>query len=224
MYRTLLTIPAWFLLVGCFEGDKNTLEDGPYCEDTPTVVGLDEVTALGFSGADLLLLAEGEHAETLTWAETGATTPVAVGVAYAEGEVRFVDSVAVYPEGDGETPAIGVECFARVEVDVTLTIATEDGALDESFALSLGSQDGLTTTAWYSFDHEELNGSYEFTLMDPSEYDSVQHGLSVSFEEGASRGEITAQAEGCDDDCSGDECTCWASIDTVAYWESEEPE
>jgi hypothetical protein len=60
--------------------------------------------------------------------------------------------------------------------------------------------------------------------MDPSEYDSVQHGLSVSFEEGASRGEITAQAEGCDDDCSGDECTCWASIDTVAYWESEEPE
>ena len=224
MHRTLLTIPAWILLVGCFEGDKNTLEDGPYCEDSPTVITLEEATALGFSGADLLLLAEGEHTETLVWAETEATTPLAVGVSYDAGEVRYIDSVAVYPEGDGDTPAIGVECFARVEVDVTISLATEDGAFDESFDLALSSEDGVHASAGLSFDHGDLAGSYEFTLMDPSEYDDVSHSLRVTFDEAGCSGELTAQAEGCDDACEGDECTCWASMDTIATWPAEDLE
>jgi hypothetical protein len=222
MHRTLLTIPAWILLVGCFDGDKNALEDGPYCEDTPTVVALEELTELGLSGADLLLLAEGEHAEVLTWAETGTTTPVAVTVAFTEGEVRFVDSEAVYPEGDEPTTAIGVECEDYVEVDVSLAITTEDGALDEAYELALRSYDGATVSASVSFDHAEMIGSYELTLMDPSEYDSVEHGLDVAFDEAGSSGELIVMAEGCDDDCSGDECACWASMDTVASWPAED--
>ena len=218
MHRTLLTIPAWLLITGCFQGDKNDLEDGPYCENTATVLALDEASALGFSGADMLALAEGGFDETLTWAADSSTTPIHISVGYAEGEVRFVDSEAVYPEGEGETPAIGVECEDFVEVDVSVVVTTTDGALDETYELALISFEGTHISTSASFDHTEMGGSYEFTLMDPSEYDDVTHGLDMAFDAAGSSGELTAMAEGCDDDCTGDECTCWASIDTIASW------
>jgi hypothetical protein len=220
MTRILLTIPAWFLIVGCFEGnDKDFEATGPHCEDTPTVLTLEEASSLGFSGADLLALASGVHSETLSWA-SGGSTPVTVTVTWGEGEVRFMDSEAVYPD-TGLTMDIGIECQDYLEVDVALTIATEDGALDESFDLALRSDEGTTVSASVQLDHTQMNGSYEFTLMDPSEYDSVTHFLDVAFDETGCSGEFMAQAEGCDDDCTGDECTCWASNDTVATFGGE---
>jgi len=224
MNRMMITIPAWLLLVGCFENDKDGLEDGPYCENTPTVVNVDETTDLGFSGADLLALAEGGFDETLTWVADGATTPIHVSVGFAEGEVRYVSSIAVYPEGDEPTIGIGVECEDFVELDVSVIITTVDGALDETLELTLDSYDGTEASARTSIDHTEMGGSYEFTLMDPSEYDALSHSFALVFDETGSSGEFTAQAEGCDDDCSGDECTCWASMDTIATWTAGEPE
>jgi hypothetical protein len=221
MNRTLFTIPACLLLVGCFEKRDPSLEDGPYCENTPTVVTLEETTELGFSGADLMALAEGGFDETLTWIEDGSTTPVHVSVGYAEGEVRYVSSEAVYPDSDEPTIDIGIECQDYLEVDVSLVITTEDGALDESLELALRSDEGTRVSGSLELDHTQLDGSYEFTLMDPSEYDSVTHFLDVLFEESGCSGELMAQAEGCDDDCTGDECTCWASNDTVASWGGE---
>jgi hypothetical protein len=172
----------------------------------------------------MLALAEGEFAETLTWLADDATTPLAVSVAYAEGEVRFIDSVAVYPDQGVLTEDIGVLCYASVEVDVTLSITTEDGALDESFELAISSMDGLEIGAGETFHHDDMVGSYEFTLMDPSEYDDVNHSLHVNFDEAGCSGSFEAQAEGCDDGCTGDECTCWASMDTVASWPLEDLE
>ena len=224
MDRTLLTLPAWLLLVGCFDNGEHTLEDGPYCENTPTAISLGDAAAMGFSGADMLALTQGGFDETLTWAASATTTPIHISVGYAEGEVRFVDSIAVYPEGDGDTPAIGVECEDFMEVDVSIIITTEDGALDETYELALASADGVHVVANTSFDHTQMGGSYEYTLLDPSEYDDVSHGLALTFDEDGSRGELTAMAEGCDADCTGDECTCWASIDTVAYWPLDDSE
>ncbi len=221
MTRALLTIPAWLLIVGCFEGDKNGLEDGPYCEDTPTVMTLEDANELGVSGAGILALAEGGFDETLVWNGIDGTTGVHVSVGYAEGEVRHVASEAVYPEGDGPTNDIGVECEDYVEVDVSMIVTTEDGGLDESYELALRSYAPEIVSASVSFDHTSMGGSYEFTLMDPSEYDSVTHFLDVGFDETGCSGELSAQAEGCDDCEDDEECTCWASSDTVATWPVE---
>jgi hypothetical protein len=223
MNRTLLTIPAWLVVVGCFDKGRQDLANGPHCEDSPAVVTLEEITELGFTGADMLALAQGEHLETLSWAADGSTSPVLVTVTYSEGEVRFVDSEAVYPD-TGMTIGIGIECSDRVELDATIAISTEDGALAESYELTLASGDGTSVSARSSFDHEAMQGSYTFSLMDPSEYDSVTHSLSFLFDEAGSSGEFSAQAEGCDDDCDGDECTCWASMDTIATWPAEDLE
>ncbi len=224
MNRALITIPAWLLIVGCFHNDKNGFEDGPYCEDTPTVATLDDISSLGFSGADMLALAEGGFDETLTWHDSDSTTPVHISVGYAEGEVRHVASTAVYPETDGPTNDIGIECEDYVEIDVSLIVTTEDGGLDEGYELALRSGDGATVSTSVDFDHSEMGGSYEFTLMDPSEYDSVTHFLDVAFDDAGCSGELSVQAEGCDDDCTGEECTCWASMDTVATWPIEDLE
>ncbi len=219
-----IPLSALLLLSGCFQDKGSGLADnGPHCEDTPSVITLEEATDLGFSGAELLALAEGEHAETLTWLASDTTTGLTVTVHYDAGEVRFVDSEAVYPD-TGMSEAIGVECDDRVEVDVTVAVVTEDGALNESFGLALSSTDGASASARVSFDHTELNGSYTFDLMDPSEYDSVEHSLDMSFDAEGSGGELTAQAEGCDDCPDDQECTCWASMDTIATWPSEDLE
>ncbi len=221
MNRALLTIPAWLLVAGCFI-DKEATDDGPYCEETPTVVTLEEVTELGFSGADLLVLAEGSFEEELTWLTDDSTTTVTVDVAYAEGEVRYVTSEAVYPD-EGETSiAIGIECEDYLELDVTIAIATVDGSLAESLDTTISSYDGTVSTTRQSFAPEEIQGTYEYTEMDPSEYDELELGIAVEFDEVGCSGEMTVTTQGCDDDCEGDECTCWASNGTVASWPIED--
>ncbi len=218
MNRALLTIPAWLLVTGCFTGKEDLEGNGPYCEDTPTAITLEEVTELGFSAADLLAAAEGSFEEELYWAGVDGTTTITVDVNYAEGELNYVTSSAVYPD-EGETSiAIGIECEDYVEVYVAADIATADGALDETMELALSSRDGLTTAASKSFAEGELQGSYEYTGMDPSEYDSIAYAINVAFDEEGCSGALLVQTEGCDADCDGDECTCWAGSETVAEW------
>ena len=215
MTRSLLSTASLLLLAGCF--DENLEASAPYCEDVATVITLEEATALGFSGADVLALAEGTFDETLTWTADGSTTPVQVVVSYAEGEVRFVDSEVVTPEGeDGEILDIYVECPDRIEVDVTVAVATEDGGFDEAWDVALSSTDGLT--AGGSVSPADFTGTYEYTAMDPSEYDELSYRVTVGFDGNGTSGEAFADAQGCDTDCEGDECTCWDMQDPIASW------
>lgn len=223
-------IPTCLFLTGCIGG----LASAPTCVDTATVIALEDVTELGFSGADLLVLAEGDFDGQLTWygdehayPPEETSTPVSVSVGYAAGEVRFVASELVYPEGDGPTMDIGIVCDDRVEVDVSLVIFTEDGGLDEDLSLALRSFDGVHVTAGLAFDHSTLGGTYEYTLEHPLEVDSVAHSMEVSFGDTGCSGELVARAEGCYDghsswdDCTTRECNCWSSTDTVALWSAE---
>ncbi len=221
MTRIALTVTTCLLAAGCFLGNKD-LADGPYCEETATLVSLEELTELGFSGADLLALAEGSFEQTLTWTEDGSSTALTVDVVHADGEVRYVASTAVYPDDGGTTIDIGVECEDYVEVDVTIDITTADGELAESLETSIASFYGTEVRARESLAPEDIQGSYEYTGMDPSEYDELDLDLSVELDEAGCSGEMTVTTQGCDDDCDGNECTCWASNDVVAIWPEEE--
>lgn len=83
-------------------GDDTASEDAwNPCVATTTVVAFDEVTALGFSAAELMAVIGGPRAEVFEWYSSGETTDLTLELAYAGGEVRFVDQEP--REGGGDT-------------------------------------------------------------------------------------------------------------------------
>ena len=206
------------VVAGCGLGGKD-LETGPYCEDTPTVVALDEVTDLGFAAQALVDLAQGDHTETFTWARDDSTTPLSLTVTHGGGEARFVDSTAVYPDGGGESPAIGVICEDRVEVDVDLQFATDDGAFDEAWALAIWGVESDTATFRQDLDPDGLGGSYDMADdIGDEAYDDRSLWVGGAFAlEGAS-GEVMGQISGSEDCDAGDTCTAWAASVSVGSW------
>lgn len=203
-------------LLGCPNNGREDL-DGPHCEDTPTAVALDEVTDLGFTAQALLDLATGAHDETFRWARDGSTTPLALAVTYGAGEARFVDSEPVYPEG-GEQPAIGVICDDRVEVDVTVSFATDDGAFTEVLDLALTAVAGDRVEMVESLDPDGLVGTYDMSvdITEPT-YDARSLWLRGAFTAEGASGEVSGQVSG-EDECSGDTCSAWASEVAVGTW------
>ena len=116
------------------------------CETTETVLAADEISVLGFSGNDVLALAQGSHGAVFSYPDD-TTTDVTVDVVYDAGEVRFMDAEPK-DDGSGAEPAIG--CTDWVEVDGAFadTNASGDIMLQTSGSDGTG-DDGV---AWASQD------------------------------------------------------------------------
>ncbi len=220
MFTLLTILPACDLIFG-----RNDASDGPYCEDTPTVLALDEVSELGFSGQDMLDLAEGTFTEDLRYQLDPplADTIVAVDVAYDAGEVRFIHSEAVYPETNGPTNDIGVVCWDRMEVDVDVSLYTDDTLFAEDW-------DGVTLEA-ASESQVELYRSLDsfggpFDLWDYADPDAdeVRAFVEIRFDADGSHGALSGQASGADDCEPGETCAAWAETIDIASWSSLEDE
>jgi hypothetical protein len=122
---------AAVLALGACDG-SGAKEATSGCKATRTVVPADQVTALGFSGQELLANAVGDSAGTLTWRTVDANEldtnlppgPTMLSLQVTpNGDVRFVDQENV---GAG---AIG--CPDAMEADVRVLISSEDGLLAE---------------------------------------------------------------------------------------------
>lgn len=103
------------------------------CKATRTVISADEVTPLGFSGAQLLATAEGSYTGALTWQAVDAsevTTNVTPGQTTLSlriarsGEIRLLDQ-----ENNG--PAT-IACPDGIEAQVEVQATTADGLLAET--------------------------------------------------------------------------------------------
>jgi hypothetical protein len=208
----------WVVLVGC-TGNKEDMS-GPSCEDTPTVVGLDDLSPLEFSPQALVDLAVGVSDESFVWVRDDSVTGVTVSIAHVGGEARFVESVAVYPDGDEPQPGIGIICDDRVELDVSVQFTTEDGAFDETFATVLAATVVEQAEWGHDLDPDALGGTYDMDVdidIDETEWDERRlriHGVSNA--EG-STGEVSGQVIG-EEECDGDQCTAWAMDVEVGTW------
>jgi hypothetical protein len=211
-------VSAAAVLSGC---PRNDVEgDGPTCEDTPTVIALDDDTALGFSANALVALAvtPSPFAAELVYAR-GGSTPLTL-VVQDPGEARFVDSVAVYPD-DGVTPAIGIECHDRLEVDANATFVSGDGAFNEAFAVVLRSEavDAVTMNA--SLDPLALQGTYDVSLDVPepdlAAFEEVSLPIDVAFDSDGSSGTVAVFGTG-KETCDDDTCTAFAARIEVGSW------
>lgn len=137
-------------------------------------VGLDATSALGFSAAEVLALAAGEHQATLLW-ELGSQHAervrlgfmpelgpgqITVDVAYDGGEVRHVTS-----ESQGGCGFI--RCNDHLEIDVEVSVRSAGGALNERFAATLRATTPHVVTLSGVVPQTGLAGALMLAVEDP---------------------------------------------------------
>lgn len=164
------------------------------CQDIgSTPLALDETSTLGFQAADLLNAVEKSYTDTLAWSD-GSTTGVTLTVTYEDGAISLVDSEYQSAEGEGtlETADMMV-CSDRMDIAVMVSLKTDDGAFDESWALTLSSTNGTEGLLVDELDLEALKGSYQIRALDAANFDEVTAFLNVVVTAEGSRGEINEQ-------------------------------
>jgi len=184
------------------------------CEDTRTPLALDETTPLGLTANDLLAAAGGETVEELLWADDGVAA-LTLTLTHGGGEVSWVDSEYVPPEGDGAYTLAMPVCEDRLEIALSLTFATDDGAFDEAGEVTLSyGEEGDTADFWLALTPGALGGSFTPEGYAPEGYeDEAELWISGSFTlDGVSRGAIMGQVSGENGE------TAWAETFEVATW------
>jgi hypothetical protein len=209
------------MLLACFSDDEDTatVSSMPSCEETPTALALEEQTALGFSAGELLAMAEGLTETELLWAVDG-TSALSIEVSHQGGEARYITSVAVYPDDGGATPAIGVVCEDRVEIDVSVTFQTDEGTFNEAWDGTLRSSSGeadLTASLYHELDLDAMGGSFAVDGWAPEGYaDSAVAWIDASFDaDGNPSGEVAGYVSGEDGEVA------WAETFEVATWPAD---
>jgi hypothetical protein len=201
MTRRLRPLTSLLLLAlgasasGC-AGGQTGHEDVPYpCPDERTSLELTETSRLGFSAADILSFAEGEHVATIEW------QPIDVPYGPESGSSQVTLSVESLGRARHVDRGESACCFATVQVDVRVTISTSGGALAESFVTVLEARSA--DAAWLqvsiapplggslSFDQQAL-GTDRFLRLDlyaQLEPSNFSGGVRAGFESGANADE-----------------------------------
>ncbi len=220
VFAATAVIAATTTVVGCPRAEGNDL---PFCEESASVIGLDDATSLGFSANALVDLAvtPSPFQDILTY-HRGGQTPLTLTLHDVSG-ARFVDSEAVSPD-DGVTPAIAIECQDRLEVDARATLISDDGAFNEAFDVVLRSTAADAVAMAASLDPLALQGSYdvdvdldELGAIDPADIESITLAVEASVDVDGSHGTLHALVTG-RETCSGDECTAFAATVDVGSW------
>ncbi len=223
--RPLMTLSTFAIVIalsGCPEEDPN-LDEGAsaYCEETRTAVALDEQTALGFSAQEVIDALVFAHETDLDYAD-GTIAALTLDLIHDGGEARYVDSVAVYPEGDEEMDLGAILCEAYVEIDVTVDFVTDDGVFDESWELPLQATAADAASFGLSdLTPDDFTGSYDFLAFDPADFDEVTTSVWAAFDMGGPRGEISEMATSESQD-EGGEGVASAENQSVATWDGED--
>ncbi|KYG04742.1 hypothetical protein BE21_44990 [Sorangium cellulosum] len=163
------------------------------CDEERVDIGADDVSPLGFSARDALSALSGERSAPLAWSKGGsATATVAAGELVA---ARFVRSTVADSGPGGAEPALAADCADHLQLDVPLAFSTEDGAFDESFAVTLRVPEVGAGRFFHRIDLDALQGSYEVTEVDPTEFREVFVYLSGELTGSAVSGTISGMAE-----------------------------
>jgi len=216
MHRSLALLPL--LLAACDTHRGGPSEDALWspCEYAYTDLALDEVSALGFSAADLLVAVGGERAETLTWIDGSGTVGLALEVLYSGGRVRFVeatpregggdtgfaerviDGVPDADTGEGgddtgipdDTGGEGDLCPDAITVEATLSFVTDDGGFDEAIPVTLHAEAADAATLDGEVLVEDLEGTWTSDEYDPSEWEDLTVSVNASVMAAQSHGEL----------------------------------
>ncbi len=141
-------------------------------------LALSDRSSLGFSGAEVLAALGSSQRRTLSY-DAGGATPLTLGLEYEDGSVAFVQR-EFRSDGSGREASmeIAVDCGDVVELAVTLTFATDDGAFDEAWPVTLVADTAVTARLFHTFDPEMLAGTFR-VARDGA--DDVSAALSINL-------------------------------------------
>lgn len=202
---------------GTHGGTPNSGEDiyGSCAETKHALASLDAQTPLGFSAADVLAFAEGEHTTAIRW-QSGATVELAPEhgehmltlAVTRSGEPRYTTykeqtAGPTVPDGSkgGHSTAIldiaGPSCASMnaVEVDVAVTLKSDAGALDESLTGTLRATSKLWATIDLGIDPKKLGGSFTAKVPEAPSIALTQLALQLGFSPYGLHGSLTGTLE-----------------------------
>jgi len=189
--RTVLPL-VLATLAACRENDPNG-----ECKRTTTVLASTDVVSItGQSAADVLSVAGGAYTGELRWfenlaqhANAGTSTPLTLELVYVGGEVRDIDAELVSPcYLDGPCG-----CDDTLEIEMTLKLASDDGALLDTIPVTLKSSPAEFSDPWLSqsFDPDAAPGGLQTTdLSLPKDATLREFSITAIFESGAASGEL----------------------------------
>lgn len=171
-------LTAMSLAVGCGGGQTGDLggfdngtEAGGNCDEKEQPLeSVDAETDLGFSASDFLEWVEGTHESSLAWGSSdavdfspsGTSTNVSIAIDCPEPNPRFVDSE---PKGSNglaaAEPAFGDLCPDLIRVDCELTVTTEDGGFEETYAVSVDASAPTLARISLPLEPDSFEGSFE---------------------------------------------------------------
>lgn len=209
----------WSVLVGCTgkDGEETSLADAGGCDETRTPLALDEVSALGFSAADLLGRLPASETVTLTYSDTTITE---LALTYAPAAAAsFVDLEPKPPSGGVQTLAY-IVCEDFVEVEVDLTLVTADGVFDESLAGPLRATAVESASLRAELPLDGTNGTFSInTFTNETGYTDASAWVQVVLDNNGTRGDIHGQVSGEGENCEdGEVCTAWVADVPIATW------
>ncbi len=162
------------------------------CVESVAPVEASQQTPLGFSAKDVLAAIGGAHRADFAWiasslyathgrAET--QTAVTLTLAATPSAVRFIDS-----QGGGCIGGHGpcITCSPRLEIDLGVTLVSDDGALDEKLAVTLSTKSLRGAMFSAELDAAAVRGSYLERVVPSAGYERT--GLRVEAGFGHSKG------------------------------------
>lgn len=195
MYRSLLSLALVPLMFAC--GEVNEDSWFPGCDETTTVLDIDEVSNLGFSGTELFDALGGIRTYTGEY-DIGGTAETTETLTLGSGDVLLVERVESQPpEGfTGAIPAIAVICDDTVQVPVDVTVSTDDGTFEESATAVLEGSTVDRATWSAEIAAGGLSGSFDESTVDTSRYDTWGYTLSGTRSDVGDSGELVLIGEG----------------------------
>lgn len=201
---------AMGLVVGCVDpggslpGQFGEEDDGVCTLISQTPLPMDQLAQVGArdtlqdqSPDDVVAMIEGSHAHTLTWDQSGAQTGVSVSIVYEGGAAEHL----IYEHPQLHDPSVtihgGDPCDDRVQIEASITVTTNDGLLDEAWT---GWVSSAGSVAYAEVLLDPPGGSLVPTdhLADPTDFDPVVAGLSLTLSSGDTMGRVSAIYTGSD--------------------------
>ena len=178
-------------------------DDGYRCvEISRTPLAADEASPLGFSPSELTGWAVTVHEATVTWSD-GSTAALTLELSDA-GEADYAEYQAEQTSsGDGSEPDtlmdIAIDCPAQVEIPLTLSLRTDDGAFEESLSWTLEATSAEMFSLWLDLEDMALSGSFDPSDWATESFDEVWANMSIEvWQEDGLEGEISGYGEATD--------------------------
>jgi hypothetical protein len=211
--EVLAVLPALMLAVGACggaqAGGQTGEESGEGCVFTLTALSDDERSALGFSPAQVMALADGQLRASFEWSQSsGVAYGPETGMSEVTARVAQRGTAGLARINHAESPS---HCEDHVRVPVTVSLATAGGALDESLqtALTATSSDEASVTTMVP--SGELRGAFAFAPGALGGSRFIRLEVDLRLRSAAFGGRLLAGLES-GDDGSGDDGSGTASF------------